>query len=180
MEKEELIKAYAYAELLWNTFKKETNKDKATMQNQLWWDFLKLYDYDVICASMRELAKESDFCNIAKVAKGCASIMKLTQPQQSENDIFLEIDRAICGGYYHAKENFEKLSPIAKKVVGDSSRLASWGQTNKIDFNTFVVNDIKKAIRNELDRQNQVESIGFDKLQQIGSTNKGLLENKNV
>ena len=43
-----------------------------------------------------------------------------------------------------------------------------------------VVNDIKKAIRNELDRQNQVESIGFDKLQQIGSTNKGLLENKNV
>lgn len=176
MEKEELIKAYAYAELLWSTFKKETNKEKAQMQNQLWWEFLKPYDYNVICASMRELAKESDFCNIAKISKGCRTIMNLTKEQLTENDIFNEIDRAI--DYYYAKENFEKLSPIAKKVVGHYGNLASWGQSNKDDYNKYISVSIKMAIRNELDRQQQMDSIGLEQLAQLGCRDTNLIEDK--
>lgn len=176
MEKEELIKAYAYAELLWSTFKKETNKEKAQMQNQLWWEFLKPYDYNVICASMRELAKESDFCNIAKISKGCRTIMNLTKEQLTENDIFNEIDRAI--DYYHAKENFEKLSPIAKRVVNNYSNLATWGQLDISEFNTVTASNIKRAIRNELERQHQMESVGLEQLAQLGCRDTNLIEDK--
>lgn len=177
MKKEELIKAYAYAELLWSTFKKETNNEKAQMQNQLWWEFLKKYPFDVICASMRELAKESDFCNIAKISQGCLEITRLLGENQSENDIFNEIDKAVSNGAYCSKESFDNLSPIAQRVVGSASNLASWGQVDIQQYNTVIASNIRRAVRNELDREDKKQRIGVDTLKLIKSENKLLLDN---
>lgn len=165
MKQEELIKAIAYAEVLWSTFRKEEEETKQQLQLKMWWEFLKPYDLEVVYASMRELAKESDFCNIAKVAKGCQTICNLNNNMITEDDVFNEIDKAI--GYYGAKEKFEKLSPIAKKVVGDASRLASWGMCDISEFNTVVASQIRRSIRNELQRQEKIESVGMDTLKQL-------------
>ena len=67
MEREELKQVYAYASILWDTFKPPTDKAKAVLQAQIWFDFLRGYDLQIIFASMRELCKVSDFCNIGKV-----------------------------------------------------------------------------------------------------------------
>lgn len=165
MKQEELIKSIAYAEVLWSTFRKEEEEIKQQLQLKMWWEFLKPYDLEVVYASMRELAKESDFCNIAKVAKGCQTICNLNNNMITEDDVFNEIDKAI--GYYGSKEKFEKLSPIAKKVVGDASRLASWGMCDISEFNTVVASQIRRSIRNELQRQEKIESVGIDTLKQL-------------
>ena len=77
MKKEDLIKVFGYAELLWNTFKPEITEEKSNMQNRLWFDFLKHYDLEVVYSAMRDFAKESDFCNIAKIADKCETITRL-------------------------------------------------------------------------------------------------------
>ena len=88
MKKEDLIKVFGYAELLWNTFKPEITEEKSKLQNRLWFDFLKHYDLEVVYSAMRELAKESDFCNIAKVADKCETITRLLRNEITAEEIW--------------------------------------------------------------------------------------------
>lgn len=148
MRKEELINVFAYAEVLWaGTFKRQ-NDEKQVLEVKLWYDFLKAYDLNVIYAGMRQLAEKSDFCNIAKVANECENICNILRGQLTEDDIFLEIDKAIS--IYDVDENFNKLSDIAKKVVGSPSQLASWGQCDINSYNTVIASNIRRSIRNNL------------------------------
>lgn len=180
MKKEELTKVFAYAKLLWNNFVVPNDDENKLLQIQIWYDFLKEYDFETIFASMRELCKVSDFCNIGKIAKGCQTICNLSQNRDLEEEqILKEINKAItaCGS---PKEKFEKLSPIAKKVVGDSSNLYKYGLVDMNDYDTFVVSNLKKSIKANLERQEKIQSIGENVLEQIAlkeSQNRIMIEN---
>lgn len=182
MKQEELFKVYAYAEILWNTFKKESGNEKSLMQNKMWYDFLKPYDIEIIFASMRELSKESDFCNIGKIAKGCQTICDLQKHQTDEEDeIFNEIRKAISS--YNTNERFERLSPIAKRVVGFAGQLGAWAISDINDFNTVISSNIKRSIRCQLEKEKQIQSIGietFDRInnKMLNSEEKKLIEIK--
>ena len=104
MKREDLKQVYAYASLLWETFKVPTEEENIILQAQIWYDFLKEYDLETIFASMRELCKESDFCNIGKIAKGCQIICNLATNRTDEEDIFQEIIKAVS--YYDCKNHF--------------------------------------------------------------------------
>lgn len=178
MKKEELTKVFAYAKLLWNNFVVPNDDENKLLQIQIWYDFLKDYDLETIFASMRELCKESDFCNIGKIAKGCQTICNLATNRTDEEDIFQEIIKAVS--YYDCKENFNNLSDIAKDVVKEPSQLARWALSNVDDFSTVIASNIKRSIRNSLQKSEKIESIGKNVLEQIAlkeQTNKNLLEN---
>lgn len=178
MKREDLKQVYAYASLLWETFKVPTEEENIILQAQIWYDFLKEYDLETIFASMRELCKESDFCNIGKIAKGCQIICNLATNRTDEEDIFQEIIKAVS--YYDCKDNFNNLSDIAKDVVKEPSQLARWALSNVDDFSTVIASNIKRSIRNSLQKSEKIESIGKNVLEQISlkeQTNKNLLEN---
>lgn len=178
MKREDLKQVYAYASLLWETFKVPTEEENIILQAQIWYDFLKEYDLETIFASMRELCKESDFCNIGKIAKGCQIICNLATNRTDEEDIFQEIIKAVS--YYDCKENFNNLSDIAKDVVKEPSQLARWALSNVDDFSTVVASNIKRSIRNSLQKSEKIQSIGENVLEHIAlkeQTNKNLLEN---
>ena len=181
MKREDLKQVYAYASLLWETFKVPTEKENIILQAQIWYDFLKEYDLETIFASMRELCKESDFCNIGKIAKGCQTIYNINKNEINEEEkIFNEINKAIS--FYNSKENFNNLSDVAKRVVVNPSNLSSWAMCENEDFNTVVASNIRKSIRNQLSIENKKQSIGIETLNKIKANvieqeNKNLLEN---
>lgn len=181
MNREDLKKVYAYASLLWQTFKVPTEQENVLLQAQIWYDFLKPYDLETIFASMRELSKQSDFCNIGKIASGCDAIYNLVKNGiNEENEIFKEIDKAITG-LGSLEERFNKLSPIAKRVVGNKEKLYQYGQVETTDFNTVVESNIRRAIRTNLEQQKKIESIGEETLQNIVENKKFVqVEQKNL
>ena len=165
MEKNELVNVFAYAEVLWaSTFKRQSDENKAKVEIALWYEYLKPYPTNVIYASMRELAKNSDFCNISKVAKGCQEIYTLTNCK-TEDEIFAEIDNAIS--MYWAEENFENLSQTAKNVVISPKNLVMWAMSEIEHYNTVITSNIKRSIRNELQRENKIQSIGVSTLKTL-------------
>lgn len=95
MKKEDLIKVFGYAELLWNTFKPEITEEKSNMQNRLWFDFLKHYDLEVVYSAMRDFAKESDFCNIAKVADKCETITRLLRNEITAEEMWEDFTQTL-------------------------------------------------------------------------------------
>lgn len=124
MKKEELTKVFALAKGLWSSFNLPNNELDVSITASLWLELLKPYELEIIKLAMIEHAKRSDFLNMAKVSEICFEIMARDNPELDEEQIFMEIKKAIT--YYECKANFEKLSPVAKIVVGDPSQLATW------------------------------------------------------
>ena len=158
MEKIELIKVYAYAELLWNTFKPERQEEKSKLQDMLWFDFLKNYNINVIFSAMRELAKESDFCNIAKVATNCETICRLLRNENTAEEIwenFSETLKEVKEIRYRSKieEVFNSLDESLKKFIGGwrTFKDMSLLDFDKLQFerNRFIKNyyEINKQVK---------------------------------
>lgn len=146
LKKDDLLKVYSYAESLWTTFKPETEKEKAIMQAAVWLDILGAYELETISHAMKLCAEESDFLNIAKVGKKCRELLEVNEDLAYDEDkILAEISNAVS--FYNAKENFEKLSPMAKAVVGHSSQLALWASASLESYATVVESNLRKAIR---------------------------------
>ena len=119
MKKEDLIKVFGYAELLWNTFKPEITEEKSNMQNRLWFDFLKHYDLEVVYSAMRYFAKESDFCNIAKVADKCKTITRSLRNEITAEEIWENFTQTLkeVKKIRYAKELEEIFNSLDRKSV---------------------------------------------------------------
>lgn len=151
---------YAYAKCLWNNFDiSKLASDVMIFQTQIWYDYLKEYDLEIIFAGMRELCTESDFCNIGKIAKKCKSICNLLDDRMDEESIYDEINRAI--GIWFTKDKFDKLSDVAKSVVKTPAQLAQWALVDRSEFNTVVASNIKKSIKNQIQKRERGEILGI-------------------
>ncbi len=173
MKKEELTKVFALAKGLWSSFNLPNNELDVSITASLWLELLKPYELEIIKLAMIEHAKRSDFLNMAKVSEICFEIMARDNPELDEEQIFLEIKKSI--NYYECKANFEKLSPVAKAVVGDPSQLATWALIPQSEV-LVLESNLHKRINARLQdykRQLSIENT----LPQITSSEQKQIEN---
>ena len=90
--------------------------------------------------------------------------------------MFNEITTAVS--YYNCDENFHKLSEIAKKVVVEPSQLARWALCETETYNTVIASNIKKGIRNQIQKQDKIESVGIKVLENIKNNQSLGFENE--
>ena len=164
MQKEELLKAFAYANMLWSTFNLPTDRNKKILLTQIWYDALKPYPLELVYSAMREHARKSDFVNIMKIAEECRAIENLAKNEcLNENEILLEIEKAVCSG--NQIKAFNELSDIAKKVVGSPSKLASWGQCSVEIYNSVIESNLRKAIKEQIKNFEKIENVFGNRLE---------------
>lgn len=170
MKSKELLQVYAYAKLLWPTFKLPDDGLEAILHDQLWLDMLNPFDLGLVITAMKECAKESDFCTIGKIAAQCESLQQVgTRPELNEDSIYNEIYEQVTSPTY--AKPFNELTPIAQKVIGNNLR--GWRQSEFTDFVTIISPSIRKAIRRELERtqkyKNYEQSLELQKQLETGS-----------
>lgn len=160
MRKEDLGPIWAYANTIWDTFKVPDTEEKVAMAIEVWVSLLKDYDLPLIKAGMLEHAKVSDFCNVVKIAEQCKNLMAVAQgTAYDENAIVNEIRRAIGNGTYGARDEFEKLSPIAKRVVGEPRSLYDWATYEGDGFDTVIMSNVRRAVRTQIESQRKLDLI---------------------
>ncbi len=151
MNKNELIKVYAYTQAIFGSFTMPKDKLQLESQNIVWLKVLAPYDLVVIYTAIEEYAKTNQFVNIAQIANLCRKIKQIQDgTYKSVDDYLNEISKAVS--YSNAKENFEKLSDFAKEIVGNSARLAQWCNLGE-DFYKFAVNRLYKEIAQKLEER---------------------------
>ena len=78
-------------------------------------------------------------------------ILESRQRLETEDDTekaVANIRRAVANGYYGFAEEFEKLSKIEQKAVGDPKNLRMWAQLETKAFESVMTSHIRKAYRN--------------------------------
>lgn len=180
MRKEDLDAVWIYANSLWDTFKLPDTEEKYDIMSEVWYDLLKPYDLKIIRAGMLEHAKVSDFCNVVKIANQCQQLVDIgTGAKITEDDIVREIRKAISNGKYGSQQEFEKLSPIAKRIVGSPRTIFDWACMDLDEFNTVITSNIRRSARNQIEVQGKMQVIENQGLKELvaGVSNNHSLDN---
>lgn len=147
MNKVELLKVYAFCGAVWSSFKTPINEEEAKLFDEVWFTILKPYSTEMILTAIQEYARESDFCNIAKISDLCQKYTEKANGTYIDPEkVLIEIRDAVS--YDKCKENFEKLSSFAKEIVQHPAYLAKWAKSDQ--FETVILSNLRKQITNTL------------------------------
>lgn len=173
MIREELLKVYAYAGAIWSSFKLPNNDLELALMNEVWLNKLSEYDLSIIFTALDEYARTNAFCNIIQVAELCKRFEAMRAGTYVDEDMILrEIKEAVS--YDKCRENYAKLSPIAKKFVSGSHILARWAMDEA--FNSVIVSNLRKEIKAYFENERMQESL--NKIQKLSFNNQNQIEDR--
>lgn len=171
MIKEELLKVYAYAGAIWSSFKLPNNDLDLALMNEVWLNKLSEFNLPIIFSAMDEYARTNAFCNVIQVAELCKKFESIKNGTYVDEEMILrEIKDAVS--YDKCKENYSKLSPIAKRFVTGSHILARWAMDDA--FNSVILSNLRKEIKAYFEAErmqqsvNKIQALNFDNKKQIG------------
>ena len=84
----------------------------------VWYSRLKDLDY-IVCSNAVGMLMDTmhDYPKIADIRKAAAELFAPVGTYMTPQEAWAYIERAICDGYYHAQERYDKLPAILKKCT---------------------------------------------------------------
>lgn len=128
-----------------------------------WHMILGEYDYQTMLMALKMYIHTSGSAFAPSVSELIAMTRK---PQEltavQEVDVWREVRPAISNGIYGAETEFEKLSPMAKKMVGDPQQLREWAMLPSEDIDTVVQSNFKSRFNAMQTRQAEINAMPND------------------
>lgn len=172
MTKAETLKILAIIKVAYPcSFTKMTNNDLDILTN-LWASQFKDYDFNLVAGAINTIISTdiSQFAPpIARVKEVCRQI---SNPNQiDELQAWNCVKKALSNSIYNAKEEFEELPDVCKKIVGSPKQLREWCLLGSDQVDTIIHSNFLKMFRNVEDKQRQIElmPIGVKEKLMIGS-----------
>ena len=159
MTRDECKKLLMVIDATYPSFKVEN----ATETLNMWHSFLEDYSYEQIMQGLKiyVASSGSDFApSISKLISMSRKPNELTQVD--EGAIWREIRPCIRRGIYHAEEDFEKLSPMAKKVVGQPSQLREWAMLESEVIDSVIQSNMKSRIKDIQRRDLEISAMPIE------------------
>ena len=148
MTREETSKILTVIKYAYPSFYKDYSENDLIGAVGVWYEQLNNETYQTVSTAVTMIISTSKFApTIADVKE---KIYELANPDiLSSNDAWLCVKKAIQNSTYNSKEEFEKLSEIAKKIVGDAYQLKIWAMESENTLDTVIASNFKKAYKAE-------------------------------
>ena len=166
MTREETIQFLVIIKAAYPNYKPQSKE--ATIE--IWSSMLADVPTEMAAAALKVFIKtdESGFAPSIGQLLGC--IRKLQKTQQGEELTEIEawniVSKAVRNSGYRAKEEFDQLPPLLKRLVGSPATLRTWGMIPSEEFHTVVQSNFLRSYR-ALCEQEQERTIIADALAQI-------------
>lgn len=115
---------------------------------QLWYTQFQDDSYqDVLTAVMAHIASDTNrFMPPVGVIK--AMLVKIRQPEElTELEAWELVRRATSNSNYGAKEEFEKLPPVVRRLVGSPNQLREWAMMDSDTLNSVVASNFQRSYK---------------------------------
>lgn len=178
MEQKELIQVYALVQVLWPNHKFPSNKTELIIHKKTWFELLKDFDIKIVLNLIKDYSKTNEFFNVGIIAGQCEELLKPVSIQITENDVFNEIAKSLSSlvfddeamkpyrEKYKYSQNpysaqfaykFDKLSPVAQRIVGSPAQLWELDRLGTNEFNTIIRSHILKSAKVILGQNKELE-----------------------
>lgn len=102
----------------------------------LWAEMLADYPADVCALAVKRLIAldtKGYPPNIGQVIASVQAVLDPPEQRMTETAAWGLVKKAAANGYYHAAEEFAKLPPELRRIVGDADALHEWSQAESLD-----------------------------------------------
>lgn len=179
MTANETAKVMAILQVAYPAFygKKSVEEKRAAVS--LWAELLKEYDSRLVTAAVKELIKTHSGYppDIAAVVERIRGIEDAARGEQTNEELWLLLKKAVSNGYYGAEEEFQRLPEVLQNYLRSPSQLREMSGIDSDTLNTVTRGQFLKTIGIERQRQRDREIAQkslppqvFDALSGIGNS----------
>lgn len=131
------------------TWEKGVTDERKTIS--VWADQFADDDPKLVQAAVKSIVATSTSDYAPNIGQVKAEMYKLTSGGVDVQEMWTHIRAAISNSGYHAGEEFSKLSPIERKVVGNPRQLYDWGMMDVDTLDSVVASNVQRALRDRVE-----------------------------
>ena len=155
-----------------NFYKGQNNKDRLNTM-KLWAEMFSGYDVALVAAAVKSLIETDEKGFPPHIGAVKAKIRLLTaREEMTEAEAWGIVSKAIRNGTYGSQEEFEKLPPNLKRIVGSPNMLREWARMDSDTVHSVVSSNFQRSYRAVSAREREIAKLPQDVLeivQKIGS-----------
>lgn len=160
MTRDETLKILSVLKAAYPASYKGLSKDEANGIVNLWATVFSDDDYNAVQTAVLAhiSADTSGFMPPVGAIKNM--LVKLTTPDQmTEAEAWACVQRAVRRSIYYAGEEFEKLPPICKRLVGSPAQLKEWAVCERADTLSVAQSNFMRSYRARVEQEREFAAL---------------------
>jgi len=160
MERTDVLKIMAVLRGAYPQFYRDISRKEAEDTVNLWSDLFRTDDPLLVMAAVKSFieADEKGFPPVPGQIKAKLRLIT-SREEMTELEAWGLVSKALKNGLYGSKEEFEKLPPVCKKIVGSHTQLREWAMLDPDHVQSVISSNFQRAYRTVSAREREVTKL---------------------
>lgn len=129
----------------------------------LWAEMFANDDVRVVAAAVKSVIESDEKGFPPTIGQVKAKMRMICAPDElSEAEAWGLVAKAIRNSGYEAQEEFEKLPPLIRRIVGSPNQLRDWSQMDSDAVHSVVASNFQRSYRAKAAREKEVQALPAD------------------
>ena len=148
----------------WPQSFQKLNAEEMRAMLDLWTEMFKDDSATLVKSAVKTIIAAGDREFAPNVGAIKEQMRKLTAgaEEMTEAEAWAKIRKAISNGYYGAEQEFEKLPPLCKTVVGSPQQLREWSTMDSETVHSVVSSNVQRAYKTIQQRERESAKVPED------------------
>ena len=163
MTRDDVIKIMSVLRGAYPHFYRDISKQEAYDTINLWTDMFSNDDASIVAAAVKSLIDGDDKGFPPTIGQVKAKMRLLVGSDElTEAEAWSLVSKAVKNGLYGAVEEFEKLPPAVKRIVGSPSQLRDWASMDSDTLQSVVASNFQRSYKVVATREKEIAALPDD------------------
>ena len=163
MTRDDVIKIMSVLRGAYPHFYRDISKQEAYDTINLWTDMFSNDDASIVAAAVKSLIDGDDKGFPPTIGQVKAKMRLLVGSDElTEAEVWNLVSKAVKNGLYGAVEEFEKLPPAVKRIVGSPSQLRDWASMDSDTLHSVVASNFQRSYKVVATREKEIAALPDD------------------
>lgn len=163
MTRDDVIKIMSVLRGAYPHFYRDISKQEAYDTINLWTDMFSNDDASIVAAAVKSLIDGDDKGFPPTIGQVKAKIRLLVRSDElTEAEAWNLVSKAVKNGLYGSVEEFEKLPPAVKRIVGSPSQLRDWASMDSETLHSVVASNFQRSYKVVATREKEIAALPDD------------------
>lgn len=163
MDRSDALKIMAVLRGAYPQFYRGIDRAEAEDTVNLWAEMFEGDDVRVVAAAVKSVIESDEKGFPPTIGQVKAKMRMICAPDElSEAEAWALVAKAIRNGAYGAREEFEKLPPLIRRIVGSPNQLRDWSQMDSDAVHSVVASNFQRSYRAKAAREKEIAALPAD------------------
>jgi hypothetical protein len=169
VKREDVIKLMSVLRGAYPQFYRDVGRQEALDTISLWTDMFSEDDAAIVAAAVKALIATDSKGYPPHIGAVKAKIRQLTErPQMAPQEAWGMVWRAVQRSAYNSREEFERLPPMLRRLVGTPEQLKAWAQMDANTVQSVIGSNFQRSYQERAKQESEFQALPGDIKQMIG------------